>query len=81
MKLAFNHEKMQQLRILQGMSTKDLAKRIGCTDRAITRWERGECPPRPKYVRRMASVFHVAQKELYVLTEEGVREYGNATAD
>jgi len=73
MSLVFDGGKLERLRVLAGLSRLELAKRVGTTARSIHRWELGISPPRPHFVRRMASVFHAAQKDFYQEIHEEVK--------
>jgi len=43
-------QKIRELRIRKGLSQKELANRIGITDRAVSKWELGESTPSSKHL-------------------------------
>ena len=65
MSLVFHGDKLKELRMLAGLSTAELAKKVGCSAVSIQSWERGAFPPRPKFVKQLAKIFKIATRELY----------------
>lgn len=70
MALVFDGGKLQRLRILAGLSTRELAKALGCSAKSVTNWESDRFPPQAKHVRTIAAYFKVQPKELYQETEK-----------
>ncbi len=53
-------ERLKELRIEEGLSTRELAKRIGVSNMAISRWERDERTPNLEVVVEIAKYFKVS---------------------
>ena len=53
-------ERLKELRTEQGLSTKALGNKIGCSDVAISRWEREERIPNIEALVEIAKFFKVS---------------------
>ncbi len=51
-------------RTAQGMTQKDLAEKIGCTDKAVSRWETGKGLPDMSFIIPLSEELHVSVNEL-----------------
>ncbi len=52
------------LRKTHAMTQKDVGKYTGVSERAVSRWERGECRPRKEILPRLAECLGVTVKEM-----------------
>ncbi|HIU71179.1 MAG TPA: helix-turn-helix transcriptional regulator [Candidatus Galloscillospira excrementipullorum] len=52
------------LRKERGMTQRDLAQPVGVSDKAVSKWERGECFPDVTLFPRLAALFEVDLEEL-----------------
>ena len=52
------------LRKAQGLTQKDLAEKLGVSDKAVSRWERDECAPDLTLIPVIADIFGVTTDEL-----------------
>lgn len=57
-------KKIRQLRISRGLTQKQLAREVGCTDSHITQIERGQVNPSLKRLRMIAGVLQVPVAKL-----------------
>ncbi len=55
---------IRKLRIQNGMTQKELAERLGCTDKAVSRWETGKGFPDVSYLIDLADALDVNVNEL-----------------
>ena len=63
-------KKIKELRAEKGLSQAQLAKKIGCSQSMIVRWEKGECEPTASNIVKLAAAFDCSTD--YLL---GVSEY------
>ena len=55
---------IRQLRLKEGWTQKELGSKIGISDKAISKWERGLSFPDITLLPRLADVFHVTVGEI-----------------
>lgn len=53
-------ERLKELRLEEGLSTRELAKRVGVTNMAISRWERNQRDPSLENAKNVAVYFKVS---------------------
>lgn len=58
----------KSLRISNGYTQSDIAKKLGVTIPTVSSWERGKSSPNPKNVPILAKLFNVSSKEIFLLT-------------
>lgn len=63
-------KKIKELRAEKGLSQAQLAKKIGCSQSMIVRWEKCECEPTASNIVKLAAAFDCSTD--YLL---GVSEY------
>lgn len=63
--------RVRELRIKQGISQTDLARRIGIAEPNLSSIERGRLMPWPKVKRKLARVLKTTQAELFPTQEGG----------
>lgn len=51
---------LKELRHAQNMSQSELAKKVGCNQTAIGKYERGQLEPNIKTLKQLASIFNVS---------------------
>ncbi|MDD5901211.1 MAG: helix-turn-helix transcriptional regulator [Lachnospiraceae bacterium] len=71
-------EKIKELRKRDGRKQEDLAKALGVTAQAVSRWEAGGCYPDMNMIPPIANYFHVSIDSLFGYNndrEEKIREY------
>ena len=56
----FNYKKIKELRIKNKMSQKLLGEYMGISDRAVSKWESGQCCPDIQLLPTLASYFSVS---------------------
>lgn len=63
---------IKEQRSVLNMTQKELAEKIGCTDKAISRWETGKGMPDSSFLIPLANIFNITVNEL--LTGEKISE-------
>ncbi len=58
-----NAEKIKELRIRRGFSQRELAKLLGVSDRAVSKWERGYSQPSATHLIELTRIFDVDAEE------------------
>lgn len=58
-------QKIKRLRKERGLTTRELAERIGCSNALISFWERGHSEPRPALRKRLCDFFSITESDLY----------------
>ncbi|MCL2514236.1 MAG: helix-turn-helix domain-containing protein, partial [Oscillospiraceae bacterium] len=66
---------LKNLRFKKGLTQEELAKRIGVTGQAVSKWERGECYPDITLIPGLAKLFGVTADELLGMEEIGDKKY------
>lgn len=61
----FNPQRIIDLRANRKLSQKDLGKRLGITDRAISKWEQGLSTPSSRHLLELAKVFGVSVETFF----------------
>ncbi len=74
----FCPEKIYELRKMHKMSQKVLAKRLGITDRAVSKWENGLSQPSGQHLVYLSRIFNVPIE--YFLSDDYVPQNKNASA-
>ena len=74
----FCPEKIYELRKMHKMSQKVLAKRLGITDRAVSKWENGLSQPSGQHLVYLSRIFNVPIE--YFLSDDYVSQVRNASA-
>lgn len=59
---------IRSLRSGAGMTQPDLANKLGVAVNTVSRWEKGESIPRPRYIKRMAEIFGVKGRDIFLAT-------------
>lgn len=59
---------LKSLRIQNGFTQKDIAKKLNVTVPTVSNWERHGSSPLPKYVPMLAELLGVSSKEIFLLT-------------
>ncbi len=68
--------KLKELRIERGLTQKELALVLDCSQSMITRWEKGECEPTENIIRKTAIFFDVSTDYLLGLEDDvGAKTY------
>ena len=57
-------ELIREARKEKGFTQKDVAERLGITDRAVSKWERGICAPDIAYIEELAEMLGLTVAEL-----------------
>ena len=57
---------IRSLRKGAGMTQKELADKLGVTITTVSRWEKGDYVPSPRYIKQMADMFGVDGSDIYV---------------
>ena len=57
---------LKSLRVGAGLTQTELAKRLGVTNVTVSRWERGEAIPKPKYNKAMAKLLKIKGQDIYI---------------
>ena len=57
-------EFIKKLRQENNLTQQELADKLGITDKAVSKWENGRCLPDVYYLKILADLFHVTEKEL-----------------
>ena len=57
-------------RRLAGLSQEQVARLLGVTDKAVSKWENGKAKPGTETLRKLAGLFHVSIEELLQMREE-----------
>lgn len=65
----FIAKNLKRLRLDMGLTQEDLARRIGVTGQAVSKWERKECYPDITLLPGLANCFEVTVDELLGMTE------------
>jgi len=58
-------QKIKRLRKEKGLTTRELAEKIGCSNALISFWERGHSEPRPALRKRLCDFLSITESELY----------------
>jgi transcriptional regulator with XRE-family HTH domain len=66
----FNGGKLKELRMRKGWTLRDLSDKLKVAPSAIMRWEDGTHKPHKKLVPRIANLFVINPKKLYMEVEE-----------
>ena len=61
----FSGEKLKQLRKKRNLTQQQLAYMVGCTNLAISRYERSQYTPRPDRLHKLAEALMVDTRELF----------------
>jgi transcriptional regulator with XRE-family HTH domain len=59
---------LKSLRVSNGYTQADVAKLLDTTVATVSIWERGLSTPSPRFVPKLAKIFHVSGKEIFLLT-------------
>jgi transcriptional regulator with XRE-family HTH domain len=59
--------RLTELRKSKGLTQMDVASRLGCHVRLVTRWETGKGLPSPRYLFALAKMLKVKPEKLYEL--------------
>ena len=59
-----------ELRANFGLSQSELAKKVGVTNKAVSKWETGKSKPTTNVIRKLAALFNVDVNELLSVREE-----------
>ena len=54
----FKKLKLENLRIMQGLTKTDLSRRLSCSSMSITNWEKGR-QPSPKNLKKLSDYFKI----------------------
>lgn len=57
---------LKSLRVGAGLTQAELAKQLGVTNVTVSRWERGEAVPKPKYIKAMAKLFNIKGQDIFL---------------
>lgn len=60
-------------RRLSGLSQSQVARLLGVSDKAVSKWENGKAKPGTDTLRKLAALFHVPIEELLQMREEKER--------
>lgn len=61
-----NANDIRSLRKGAGMTQKDLADKLGVTNVTVSRWEKGEYVPSPRYIKQMSEMFGTNGADIFV---------------
>lgn len=64
-KITFSGEKLRKLRVMAGLDQKELAKRSGCRNTDIWRYEKNQFTPKPERIASLAKALNVDTLELF----------------
>lgn len=70
-------ERIRKFRISRGLSQKELGDRLGVSNRAVSKWERGEAYPTVDTLGEIATALGVLVDDLIPRDEEAVRDKGD----
>ena len=62
-------ERIKELRIEKGITQKQLAEILGCSQSMVTRWEKGECDATGEIIKKLALYFNVSADYLLEITD------------
>lgn len=65
---------IKRMRLDRSMSQKELAKKIGVHQTAVSQWENGTADPSLSMIPALLAVFNCKIEELYVPDEQGAQE-------
>ena len=65
---------LKELRLAQNMSQSELAKKVGCNQTAIGKYERGQLEPNLRTLKQFAEIFNVSVDYLIGRTESDERQ-------
>lgn len=63
--------KILELRRSLNLSQRELAEKVGVTNKAVSKWETGKSKPTTNVIRKLASLFNLDVEELLCMREEG----------
>ena len=63
--------KISELRRGLNFSQRELAEKVGVTNKAVSKWETGKSKPTTNVIRKLASLFNLDVEELLCMREEG----------
>ena len=63
--MVFAHERLEQRRVLAGLSRSELARRTGTTRESIRRYETGASTPRPSTAMALAAALELHPADLW----------------
>jgi DNA-binding XRE family transcriptional regulator len=55
---------LKDLRIKEGMTQAELAKKLEVDQTAVSNWEKGKNPPLPKYRKKLCRIFRCEEADL-----------------
>lgn len=59
---------LKSLRIKQGYTQADVAKKLGVTTPTVSSWERQSSSPSPRYIPMLAKLLDKSKDEIFLLT-------------
>lgn len=59
------HERIRELRKEKGITQETLARAVGVTNQAVSKWEQGKCCPDIQYLPELADYFSVSIDDLF----------------
>jgi transcriptional regulator with XRE-family HTH domain len=59
---------LQSIRIKQGFTQADIAKKLGVTVPTVSSWERHQSSPSPRYIPQLADLLGKSRDEIFLLT-------------
>lgn len=62
--------KLCEMRKAAGLSQSQVARLVGVSDKAVSKWENGKAKPTTESIRKLSALFHVSVDELLKLREE-----------
>lgn len=71
----FNGLSLKNIRILNGLSRKELADKVGITEQAIWKFENGYITPRLEVINILKDIFHV--KSIYFYRDDYTQKFGS----
>lgn len=74
MAFTFFGKNIKYLRETKGMTQSDIANIIGCSDKAVSAWEKGIREPRMDAVQRLSDYFMINKSDLVYTNLSGVDE-------
>ena len=57
-------ERIKQIRLEKGMTTKEFGSLLGATDSNITSWEKGRTSPNPERLKMISKIVDISVEEL-----------------
>lgn len=66
-------DRLYNLRRDAGLSQADVAKKVGVTNKSVSKWETGASKPSTNVLRKLSSLFNISIEELLTLREEKKR--------